>query len=188
MRAASTIPSSRPMRVLQAPLWLKPTQTQPNNQLSSTLLFDLDNRLERRVVISAWHPDWQYKSSLFCRFWASWWLWASWVLAQSTHSESSARLCKLSSAAVAVASMTWEPVRPEPRRSARLAGQVLADENIVLFVFQTTYSKQCSTVYDNKCQNIPAQECKAGEQSRKQRRFFFIIVCQLSVQNAGYFW
>ena len=69
--------------------------------------------------------------------------------------------------------MTWEPVRPEPRRSARLAGQVLADENIVLFVFQTTYSKQCSTVYDNKCQNIPAQECKAGEQSRKQRRFFF---------------
>lgn len=41
-------------------------------------------------------------------------------------------------------------------------GQVLVAKNILSFLFQTTYSKQCSTVYDNKCQNIPAQECKAG--------------------------
>ena len=31
-------------------------------------------------------------------------------------------------------------------------------------------------MYDNKCQNIPAQECKAGDQSRKHLIFFIIVL------------
>ena len=31
-------------------------------------------------------------------------------------------------------------------------------------------------MYDNKCQNIPAQECKAGDQSRKHLIFSLIVL------------
>ena len=78
--------------------------------------------------------------------------------------------------------MTWEPVRPELRRSARLVKFCwLKTFYHFSILFQTTYSKQCSTVYDNKCQNIPAQECKAGYQSRKHLNIFIIHLYDICV-------
>ena len=146
------------------------SKTSANNQLSPALLLDNTFLISDKTI----------QSSLFCRFWASWWWWASLARGLSTPLESSARLCKLSSAAVAVASMTWEPVRPELRKSARLVKFcLLKTKNTDHFSSRQPTVSSVALCMTTSVKIFPHRSARQEFKVENIWFFIFKIVCQI---------